>query len=162
VVADADREKVLSMGLIPSIQSVGLMTDLHMARERLGPDRLSRAYAWRDVIDRGGIIINGSDSPVESINPFMGMYAAVARKDLKGQPKDGFGHEHALSRLEALSSYTVWAARAAFVEDVLGSLSVGKHADFAIIDRDILTCPERAIAGTRVVGTVVGGELIRF
>ena len=161
VVADVDRERVLSMGLIPSIQSVGLMTDLHMAKDRLGPERLARAYAWRDVIDRGGIVINGSDSPVESINPFMGIYAAVTRKDLKGQPREGFGSEHALSRLEALSSYTVWAARASFVENVLGSLSVGKYADFAILDRDILTCPERAIAGTRVLGTAVGGEIVK-
>ena len=162
VVADADREMVLSMGLIPSIQSVGLMTDLHMAPARLGPDRLRRAYAWRDIVDRGGIVINGSDSPVESVNPFMGIYAAVARKDLKGRPKDGFGPEHALSRFEALSSYTVWAARAAFIESSLGSLSVGKYADFAILDRDILTCPERAIAGTRVLATVVDGEMIKF
>ena len=162
VVADDDRERVLSMGLIPSIQSVGLMTDMRMAPARLGPERLAQAYAWWDVIDRGGIIINGSDSPVESINPFMGIYAAVSRRDLKGNPKEGFGPEQALSRLEALSSYTVWAARAAFCEDTLGSLSVGKHADFAIIDRDILTCPERAIAGTRVLGTAVAGEMIKF
>jgi predicted amidohydrolase YtcJ len=161
VVADADRERVLSMGLIPSIQSVGLMTDLHMAKDRLGSERLGRAYVWRDVIDRGGHVINGSDSPVESINPFMGIYAAVARKDLKGFPKEGFGPEHALSRLEALSSYTVWSARAAFAEGSLGSLAVGKMADFAILDRDILTCPERAIAGTRVIGTVVGGEMVK-
>jgi predicted amidohydrolase YtcJ len=132
-----------------------------MAASRLGSERLGRAYAWRDVIDRGGIVINGSDSPVESVNPFMGLYAAVSRKDLKGQPKDGFGPEHALSRLEALQSYTVWSARAAFAEDSLGSLSVGKFADFAILDRDILTCPERAIAGTRVIGTFVGGELVK-
>jgi predicted amidohydrolase YtcJ len=161
VVADADRERVLSMGLIPSIQSVGLMTDLHMAPGRLGPERLSRAYAWRDVIDRGGIVINGSDSPIESINPFMGIYAAVVRKDLKGNPKEGFRPEQALSRLEALSSYTVWSAKAAFAEDDLGSLSVGKLADFAILDRDILTCPERAIAGTRVLSAFVGGEMAK-
>jgi predicted amidohydrolase YtcJ len=161
VVSDADREMVLSMGLIPSIQSVGLMTDLHMVKGRLGPERLGRAYAWRDVIDRGGYIINGSDSPVESVNPFMGMYAAVTRKDLKGQPKEGFAPEHALSRMEALLSYTVWPARAAFSEDVLGSLTVGKYADFAILDRDILTCPERAIASTRVMGTAVGGEIVK-
>jgi predicted amidohydrolase YtcJ len=162
VVADADRERVLSMGLIPSIQSVGLMTDLHMAAGRLGPERLRRAYAWRDVIDRGGIVINGSDSPVESVNPFMGLYAAVTRRDLKGRPKDGFMPEHCLSRMEALLSYTVWAARACFQEDRLGSLSVGKHADFAVLDRDLLTCAERAIAGTRVIGTAVAGDLIRF
>jgi predicted amidohydrolase YtcJ len=161
LVADADRERVLSMGLIPSVQSVGLMTDLHMAPARLGQGRLRRAYAWRDVIDRGGYVINGSDCPIESPNPFLGMYAAVTRKDLKGNPPGGFGPEQALGRLEALSSYTVWAARAAFAEDGLGSISPGKHCDFAVLDRDILTCPERGIAGTRVLATVVGGEMIQ-
>jgi predicted amidohydrolase YtcJ len=149
------------MGLIPSIQSVGLMTDLHMAQIRLGPERVKRAYAWRDIIDRGGYIINGSDSPIESVNPFMGIYAAVTRKDLKGFPKDGFYPEHALSRLEAISSYTIWSAKAAFQDNNLGSLSVGKLADFAVLDRDILTCPERAIATTKVLATVVGGETWR-
>jgi predicted amidohydrolase YtcJ len=159
LVADADREKVLTMGLIPSIQSVGLMTDLHMAEARLGPDRLKRAYAWRDIIDRGGYVINGSDCPIESPNPFLGIYAAVTRKDLKGIPPGGFGHEQALSRIAALLSYTLWAAKAAFVSDKIGSLTVGKLCDFAVLDRDILTCPERAIAATRVLATVVDGEL---
>ncbi|MDR2386633.1 MAG: amidohydrolase [Deltaproteobacteria bacterium] len=160
LVADEDRERVISMGLIPSIQSVGLMTDLHMAPVRLGPERLRRAYAWRDIIDRGGYVINGSDCPIESPNPFLGIYAAVTRKDLKGFPPGGFGREQALSRLEALYSYTIWPAKAAFVSDKLGSLSPGKLCDFAVLDRDILTCPERAIAGTRVMSTVVNGEII--
>jgi predicted amidohydrolase YtcJ len=160
LVADGDREKILSMGLVPSIQSVGLMTDLHMAESRLGPDRLKRAYAWRDVVDRGGYVINGSDCPIESPNPFLGLYAAVTRKDLKGHPPEGFGPEQRLSRLEALSSYTVWAARAAFASDKIGSLAVGKLCDFAVLDRDILTCPERAIAGTRVLASVIGGEIV--
>jgi predicted amidohydrolase YtcJ len=159
LVADGDRERLLSMGLIPSIQSVGLMSDLHMAEDRLGTERLRRAYAWRDVIDRGGYVINGSDCPIESPNPFLGIYAAVTRKDLKGYPPGGFGPSQALSRLEALASYTVWPARAAFCLDKLGTLSPGKLCDFAVLDRDILTCPERAIAGTRVMTTVVDGEI---
>jgi predicted amidohydrolase YtcJ len=150
------------MGLIPSIQSVGLMTDLHMVPHRLGTERLKRAYAWRDIIDRSGYVINGSDCPIESPNPFLGIYAAVTRKDLKGQPPGGFGPEQALSRLEALASYTVWSAKAAFAQDSLGSLSIGKLCDFAVLDRDILTCPERAIAGTRVMATCIGGEMFRY
>jgi predicted amidohydrolase YtcJ len=160
VVSDSDREMVLSMGLIPSIQSVGLMTDLHMATDRLGAERIQRSYAWRDIIDRGGYVINGSDCPVESPNPFLGLYAAVTRQDLQGRPKGGFVSEHALSRLEALASYTTWPARAAFEEKRLGTLSVGKFCDFAVLDRDILTCPERAIAATRVIATIIGGEVV--
>jgi predicted amidohydrolase YtcJ len=155
-----DHEKVLNMGLVVSIQSVGLMTDISMAVERLGQERIKRAYAWREVIDRGGLLINGSDCPVESANPFLGIYAAVSRKDLKGQPKGGFFPAQALTRLEALSSYTVWAAMAAFQEKNLGSLEEGKFCDFTVIDRDLLTCPERAIASTRVLATVVGGEAV--
>jgi predicted amidohydrolase YtcJ len=160
VVADEDRERVLAMGLIPSIQSVGLMTDLLMAEDRLGPERLKRAYAWRDIVDRGGYLINGSDCPVESPNPFWGIYAAVTRQNFLGQPAAGFGPEHRLTRYEALASYTVWAAKAAFQEGRLGALVPGAYADFVALDRDIFDCPAEEIPKTQVVQTVVGGETV--
>jgi predicted amidohydrolase YtcJ len=160
VVADADRDKTLAMGLIPSIQSVGLMTDWLMAADRLGPARIKKAYAWRDIIDRGGYVINGSDCPVETPNPFVGLYAAITRQDLKGEPEGGFEPEHRLTRWEALASYTLWAARAAFQEGRLGSLRSGALADFVVLDRDTLSCPVETIPGTRVLMTVVGGETV--
>ncbi|MDR1395456.1 MAG: amidohydrolase [Deltaproteobacteria bacterium] len=160
VVSGSDRAKVLAMGLIPSIQSTGLMTDIHMAEDRLGPQRLKRAYAWRDIIDRGGYIINGSDCPVEPVNPFWGMDAAVTRQDLQGRPPGGFMPSQALSRWEALASYTLWGARAAFQEDNIGVLKPGLLADLAIVDRDIMECPDRDLPGTQVLETVIGGETV--
>jgi predicted amidohydrolase YtcJ len=153
-------QKVLAMGLIPSIQSVGLMTDLHMACDRLGLKRLKNAYAWRDILDHGGYLINGSDCPVESANPFHGIYAAVSRQDLAGNPPGGFYPEHCLSREEALATYTVFGGRAAFQENNIGAIKPGLLADLAVIDRDILTCPVREIADILVTRTVIGGETV--
>jgi predicted amidohydrolase YtcJ len=158
---EKDREMVSGMGLIPSIQSVGIMTDLRMLEDRLGPERSLRSYAWREIIDWGGYVINGSDCPVESPNPFLGIYAAITRQNLNWRPNGGFTVQNCLSRLEAIASYTIWPAMAAFEEKRLGTITVGKFCDFAVLDRDILTCPERAIAATRVVVTVIGGELLR-
>jgi predicted amidohydrolase YtcJ len=161
VVRSSDRDQIIAMGLIPSIQSVGLMTDWLMAEERLGPDRLRRAYAWRDFLDRGAYIINGSDCPVETANPFVGLYAAICRLDTRGQPEGGFCPQHKLSRWEALASYTLWGARAAFQEGQIGSLRPGALADFVVLDRDILSCPLELILGTRALLTVVGGETVQ-
>jgi predicted amidohydrolase YtcJ len=158
VVAPRDMDRVLTMGLIPSIQSVGLMTDLLMAEDRLGPDGLARAYAWRDILDRGGYLINGSDCPVEPVNPFFGIYAAVTRRNLAGLPKEGFTPAHRLTIWEALASYTVWAARAAFQEGKLGVLKPGALADFVALDQDLFAIKAAAIPKTKAILTVVGGE----
>jgi predicted amidohydrolase YtcJ len=148
------------MGLIPSIQSVGLMTDLAMAADRLGPGRLGRAYAWRDFLGQGGYLVNGSDCPVEPVNPFLGIYAAVTRQNLAGQPPGGFLPAHRLTRWEALASYTAWGARAAFQEGKLGVLAPGALADFAVLDRDPMGCPDEDIPKIKVLMTVVGGETV--
>jgi predicted amidohydrolase YtcJ len=160
VVAPEDRDRALAMGLIPSIQSVGLMTDIAMAESRLGSKRLKRAYAWRDILDRGGYIINGSDCPVESPNPFEGIYAAVTRRDLQGWPIEGFLPEQRLTRWEALASYTVWGAKAAFKSGRLGQLIPGALADFVVIDRDIMDCSVREIAKIKALKTIVAGETV--
>jgi predicted amidohydrolase YtcJ len=158
VVDPKDLDKALAMGLVPSIQSVGLMTDLMMAEDRLGRARLKRAYAWRQILDKGGILINGSDMPVESPNPFHGIYAAVSRRDLKGRPPEGFMPQEALTRMEALKSYTVWPAQSASQGHNIGSLAVGKLADLAVLDRNPLKCPERELADIKVTLTAVDGQ----
>jgi predicted amidohydrolase YtcJ len=104
VAAEEDRDRALELGLVPSIQAAGLMNDLAMAGERLAPAALARAYAWREILDAGGVITGGSDAPIESINPFWGMYAAVTRQTLSGHPAGGFRPEHRFTRLEALKS----------------------------------------------------------
>jgi predicted amidohydrolase YtcJ len=134
------------------------MTDLHMAGDRLGPGRLAHAYAWRRFIDLGQLPINGSDAPVESPNPFWGLYAAVARRDLDWRPEDGFQTGDALTLDEAVRSYTVWAARAAFQEGQIGCLAPGARCDMAVLDRDPYDTPVRELHAIKPVMTVIGGS----
>ncbi len=160
VQAPGDLERALKLGLVISLQTVGLMEDMDMAEDRLGPERMKRAYLWRGIIDRGGLIVNGSDGPVESVNPFLGLYAAVTRQNLKGRPAGGWLPEQKAGRVEALNSYTVWSAWSEFNENRKGSLTEGRLADYAVLDRDPLSCPEEEIKETRVLMTVLGGEVV--
>jgi predicted amidohydrolase YtcJ len=150
--------EIAALGLIPSIQSVGLMTDLHMAGDRLGPGRLKDAYAWRRLADLGLRLINGSDAPIESPDPFRGIYAACARRDLDWRPAEGFGIGDALTLHEAFLSYTVWPAWACFCDGELGTLSEGMRADFAVLDRDPFQIPVRELHAVKPVMTVIGGS----
>ncbi|MCL2028879.1 MAG: amidohydrolase [Deltaproteobacteria bacterium] len=158
VAAEEDRDRVLALGLVPSIQAAGLMNDLAMAGERLSPATLARAYAWREILDAGGVMAGGSDAPIESVNPFWGMYAAVTRQNLAGRPAGGFRPEHRFTRLEALKSYTIWAAWAMFAEKRQGSLAPGKLADFTVLSNDPLTCPVGELKDIQALLTVIGGE----
>lgn len=152
--------KAARLGIIPSMQTIHAVSDRKMAELRLAPETLERSYIWRDVIKSCGLFVNGSDAPMESVNPFAGMHAAVTRTDGAGDPPGGWRPEQKLTREEALKSYTIWAAYAEFNETRKGSLEPGKLADFAVLDRDIMTCPESEIKDTRVLMTVVGGETV--
>jgi predicted amidohydrolase YtcJ len=156
--SDGLAREAAALGLIPSIQSVGLMTDLHMAPGRLGPERVRDAYGWRRLLELGSVLINGSDAPIESPDPFRGIYAACARRDLDWMPPGGFQTGDALTVGEALRSYTVWPAWASFCEGELGALSVGKRADFAVLDRDLFETPVRELHAARALMTVIGGS----
>ena len=125
---------------------------------RVGPERAKGAYAWASLLKTGVRIAGGSDFPVERHNPFLGIYAAITRQDLDGQPAGGWHPEQRMTREEVLRSFTLDAAYAAFEEHLKGSLEPGKLADFILIDRDVMTCPPREIANTRVLRTVIGGE----
>ncbi|UQZ88120.1 amidohydrolase [Deltaproteobacteria bacterium Smac51] len=160
VVTKESMAEALKLGLIFSIQTIGIMTDLDMAEDRLGPERIKRAYTWREILDGGGKIVNGSDGPVESVNPFQGMYAAVTRATLLGRPQGGWYPEHRLTRLEALKTYTTWSAYSEFNENRKGSLAAGKLADFAVLDRDPLTCPIEELPEARALMTFSGGEKV--
>ncbi len=156
----ADIPRFAALGVIPSMQQTHCTTDMRWIEERVGPDRLAGAYAWRSLIDAGVPIAGGSDFPVESHNPFLGFYAAVTRQDLEGEPAGGWTPRERMTRDEALKSFTLWAAYAAFEEDEKGSLEEGKLADFIVIDRDVMTCEALKIPGTRVLRTVIGGETV--
>jgi hypothetical protein len=144
-------------GIIPSVQTTHATSDMYWAGERLGPERIKTAYAYKTLLAQNGWMPNGSDFPVESINPLYGFYAAVARKDLKGYPPEGYQKQEALSREDALRAMTCWSAKACFEENHTGSLEPGKVADLVILDRDIMRIAEAEIQHARVLETYVDG-----
>ena len=157
-VEDIPRFKAL--GIIPSMQPSHAIGDLHFAPARLGPDRLAGAYAWRALIDAGSVIAGGSDAPVEQGDPRIEFYAAVARKDLKGQSGEGWHPEQKVTRAEALKMFTLWPAYASFMEKDLGTIEPGKLADFTGFSGDIMTVPEADILTVEPAITVVGGRVV--
>ncbi len=155
-----DIARVGSLGLIASMQPSHAIGDLKFAPDRLGRDRLYGAYAWQSLLETGAIIVGGSDAPVEVGTPQIEFYAAVARKDLEGFSTEDWYPEEALTRAQALTLFTSAPAYAAFMEDDLGTIEVGKLADFTVFDRDIMTVPEDEILQAETVMTVVHGEIV--
>jgi predicted amidohydrolase YtcJ len=160
VVAKSDIKKFAAYSILPSIQATHCTSDMYWADERLGETRIKSAYAYKSLLQQNGMVIGGSDFPVEHINPLYGFYAAVARKDQQLFPKDGFQKDQALTRQEALKSMTIWAAYGAFEELEKGSLEAGKLADFVILDKDIMTIPEAELFGVKVLATYIGGDVV--
>lgn len=155
-----DQNRFIDMDIIPSMQPSHAIGDLHFAADRLGLERLANAYLWRTMIDKGAIIAGGTDQPVEIGDPRIEFYAAVARKDLSGYSAEGWHPELAVTRAEALKMFTIWAAYSAFQEDALGSIEVGKLADFSIFDKDLMTIPEDQIMSSTNVMTIVNGKIV--
>jgi hypothetical protein len=133
---------------------------MYWAEDRLGADRMAGAYAYRTLLEQNGMIAGGSDFPIEGINPLLGFYAAVERKDLQGYPKNGFQTDDAITRKQALKAMTIWAAIANFEEDKKGSLKPGKDADLVILDTDIMTESLDSIQSVKVLGTFINGEQV--
>ena len=146
--------------IIPSIQPTHATSDMYWADERLGSERIKNAYAYQQLLEQNGYVALGTDFPIEQINPLYTFYAAVFRKDLQHYPKEGFQIENALNREKTLKGMTIWAAKAAFEEKEKGSLEKGKFADFIILSKDIMTCPEEEIPNIKVMATFVNGELV--
>jgi predicted amidohydrolase YtcJ len=160
LLAPEDIPRFAWLGVIPSMQPTHCTSDMRWAEARVGPERVRGAYAWASLLRTGVPIASGSDFPVESHNPFLGIYAAITRQDASGEPPGGWHPEQRMTREEALRSFTLDAAYAAFEEDAKGSLEPGKLADFIVIDRDVMTCEPREILDTRVLQTVIGGEVV--
>ncbi|HAZ78479.1 MAG TPA: amidohydrolase, partial [Porticoccaceae bacterium] len=135
-------------------------SDMNMAEDRLGAERLKGAYAWRSFLEQGNRLVSGSDYPIELANPFHGIHAAVTRQNHQNQPDQGWIPEQALNVEEALLSFSLDAAFAAHQEEKLGGLSEGKWADFIIIDQDIFTISPEDIWKTKVLQTWVAGKLV--
>ncbi len=160
IIALEDIPRFAELGVIASMQPTHATSDMNMAEDRVGPERIRGGYAWRRLLDSGAVIASGSDFPVELANPFHGLYAAVTRRDRAGLPEGGWYREQAMTRAEALRSFTLDAAYAAHQERRLGSLEPGKWADFIVIDRDYFAIPAAEIDDIRVLETWVGGERV--
>lgn len=160
VIALDDIPRFAALGVIASMQPTHATSDMNMAEDRVGAERIRGAYAWRRLLDSGAVLAGGSDFPVEQANPWHGLYAAVTRQSRSGEPQDGWYPEQALDRAEALHSFTLAAAVAAHQEDRLGSLEPGKWADFIIIDRDYFKVPAAEIDDIQVLETWVAGKRV--
>jgi predicted amidohydrolase YtcJ len=159
IIPPKDQERLVSLGILVSMQPSHGIGDLNFAPDRLGAERLSHAYPWQQLIDRGLMILGGSDAPVELGDPRIEFYAAVARKRLDGTTGEGWHPELAVTRETALKMFTIWPAYGAFQEDIRGSVEVGKYADFTILDRDWLIVPEADILTSENLMTIVGGKI---
>ena len=158
VVAVDDIPLFKTHGIIPSMQPTHATSDMNMAEDRIGAERLKGAYAWQTFLAQGSRIAFGSDFPVELANPFHGLHAAVTRQSGQGKPDEGWIPQERVSLVQALRGFTLDAAYAAFQEESVGTLEVGKKADFILLDRDIFDIEPRLIRDTQVLQTWVNGE----
>jgi predicted amidohydrolase YtcJ len=153
-----DIPRFSELDVIPSMQATHQTSDMYWASNRLGYARSLGAYPWRSLLNTGVIIPNGTDFPVEDVDPLKTFHSAITRQDSDNWPAGGWFPDQRMTREEALKSITIWPAYAAFQERELGSLSAGKYADFVILDRDIMAIAPDLILGTRVVATYISGR----
>lgn len=155
-----DIPRFAKLGVIPAMQAIHLSSDRPWAIDRLGEKRIKEgAYMWQSLLKSGAHIVNGTDVPVEPINPIACFFASVTRQTLKGQPVGGYEPKEKMTRAQALKSYTLDAAYGAFEENIKGSIEAGKLADFTVFSQDLMTVPDEKILLTEVLMTLVGGKV---
>lgn len=157
VVALEDIPRFAQLGVIASMQPAHATSDMGWAQDRVGPERILGAYAWRRMLSSGARLALGSDFPVEQVDPRLGLYAAVTRQDRAGQPPGGWQPDQRLTAAEALRGFTADAAWAGHDEAQVGRLQPGLHADFVVLDRDPLSIAPAALADLQVRSTWVDG-----
>jgi predicted amidohydrolase YtcJ len=146
--------------IVPSVQTTHATSDMYWAAERIGNERIKGAYAYKRLMEQNGWIPNGSDFPVERINPLFGFYAGFARMDKSGWPTGGWQPENALTREESLKAMTIWAAKSCFEEEERGSIEPGKMADFTILEEDIMLIEPTRVPGVKTAQTWIAGERV--
>ena len=160
VIHRQDIPRFAQLGVIPSMQGSHQSSDAPMAMNRVGWTRAQGAYAWRSLLATGVVIPNGTDFPVERVNPFIGFHAFVTRQDPTNWPAGGWFPAERLTREEALLAMTLWPAYASFTEDVQGSITPGKYADFVVLSQDIMSIAPERILDAEVLMTVLGGRVV--
>ncbi len=160
IVDPADIARFAKNGVIASMQPVHQTSDRTMAEARLGPNRLSGAYAWKSILNAGGKLAFGSDLPVESPDVFAGLAAAITREDARGEPFGGWQPQERVTREEALAGFTIGAAYASFAEGKTGRIAPGLYADFLLVDRDPFAVSPAELRATKVLETWVGGQKV--
>lgn len=158
VLSPEDLPRLAKMHVIASMQPTHATSDMPWAQDRLGPQRIVGAYAWRQLRDAGTHLALGSDFPIESVDPRLGLYSAVTRSDAQGLPAGGWYPDEKLTAFEALRGFTLDAAYAGFAENELGSLAPGKRADFVVLAEDPLAVPDAALRSLTVQATYVDGK----
>jgi hypothetical protein len=160
VLTSDDIPRLAKLGIVASMQPLHATEDMHFAESRIGPERLRYAYIWSDLLDRGVVVATGTDYSVSPYNPFYTLHAAVTRQDRNNNPPGGWIPEQAMTREEALRAATMGGAYVMFAEDILGSIEVGKLADFVVIPVDYMTIPAEDIWKIEPEMTVIGGEVV--
>jgi predicted amidohydrolase YtcJ len=160
IIAPQDIPRFAPLGVIASVQSTHQVSDMAWVQARLGRKRARHAYPWRSLIDAGTMLANGTDAPVEPVNPLRTFHAAISRQNAAGEPNGGWHPQQRMTRREAIASMTVWAARAGFQEKIIGSITPGKYADFVIVDRDWMAVPMEEIMHSKIVGTYFAGRRV--
>jgi len=160
VLTDEDVPRLAELGIVASMQPLHATEDMHFAEARIGPERLKYAYIWSTLLDLGVVVATGTDYSVSPYNPFYTLHAAVTRQDRNNNPPGGWIPEEAMTREEALRAATMGGAYAMFAEDILGSIEVGKLADFVVIPVDYMTIPAEDIWKIEPDMTVIGGEVV--
>lgn len=160
VLSPHDIPRFKALGIIPSMQTTHQISDMGWAEDRLGPERVKGAYAWRSLLDTGVIVANGTDAPVEPVNTLRTFHSAISRQDGQNLPPGGWYPAQRMSRDEALRSMTIWAAHANFSESAIGSIASGKYADFVVMDQDWTKAAPEAIMQTKIRATYSSGRSV--
>ena len=160
VLSPQDIPRFRALGIIPSMQTTHQISDMGWAEDRLGPERIRGAYAWRSLLDTGVIIANGTDAPVEPVNTLRTFHSAISRQNSENLPSGGWYPAQRMTRDEALQSMTIWAAHANFSESTIGSIVAGKYADFVVMDQDWMKIAPEAVMQTRIRATYSSGRKV--
>jgi len=155
-----DFSKFAEFSIVPSVQATHCTSDMYWATDRVGAERVKGAYAYQTLLSQNGWLPNGTDFPVENIEPLFTFFAAVFRTDHKGFPEGGWQIENGLTREQTLRTMTIWAAKASFEENEKGSLEPGKYADFVILDTNLISATPQQVLGAKIESTWIGGEKV--